>query len=565
MRIGDFSFDSSSQVYVSNVSSSSVRYRDGSEDYLAETFRQSADVTLFSPELRSKIKDWPSFYHLSPLRSTIFDCLGLQNRNLKVLELGAGCGAVTRWLGEHFSEVYAVEGSVERARLARQRCHDLDHVKVFSANFLDVEWDTPFDVVTLIGVLEYSSSYHPVHKGNPLQASLATLKHVRGLLKDGGMLVLAIENKFGMKYFSGAKEDHSGRYFDGIQGYPGHSGAVTFGFSELRRLLNEAGFGSIDVYLPFPDYKHATTMINGQVDSSQYYLHNWIETPFPESGGRREFLIFNEGLAIRELCKSNLLKELSNSFLILAYPGEGDESRQHVGLDARWIAKHYSFNRYPAFCKRITLGKDREGRLMVHAEIPFAKEAGGEDPEAPFRHTLSHDEYYPGDLLLFRVFEVICSKNFNARFSEFLREMNQFLLEHFSAGQEDGAGIPMLGGRALDITPWNIIVDGTTGRWSVIDNEWDSKFMIPADLVLWRTLYYLVSRFHSFFTPHLSGLSNDHFIAAALAQLYPAFNDQRYHMARELERAFQFFVTRGTLTAELRTIINSLFPAGMKK
>ena len=559
MRLEDFYFDPSSQVYVNNSQISSIGYRDGSEGYLADIFREAADVSLFSPELRAKIKDWPSLYHLSPLRFSILDCLGFHNRHVKVLELGAGCGAVTRWLGEHFTTVCTVEGSIERAKLARQRCRDLPHVKVFSANFLDVKLEKEFDIVTLIGVLEYSSLYDPVHRGNPFQSSLTTLKCVRDSLKESGVLVLAIENKFGIKYFSGAREDHSGRYFDSIQGYPNHSGAVTFGVSELTRLLHESGFGTLDFYLPFPDYKHATTIINAQVDPSPYYLHNWIETPFPDIEAKRQVLLFNEGLVVRELCKANLLKDLSNSFLILAYAGEKEGTCEQLGLDEKWIVKHYSLNRYPAFCKRTTLLGNRDGLLKIHAETPFGNATSRDNIRRVLSHVLCHDEYHPGNLLLFEVFEMLLSRNFRSRFSYFLLKVNQFILEHFSAGYKDAVGIPMLDGTSLDITPWNIIVEEDTGRWKMIDVEWNFNHVIPIDLVLWRNLYYLTYRYHSFFVRHLPDRNTDDFIAAEIRKLYPGFDRSRSLMGEKLEQALQFFVTHGMLTEELETIISSMF------
>ena len=64
---------------------------------------------------------------------------GSRTARRALLELGAGCGAVTRWLGEHFENVDTVEGSLARAQVARERCRDLDGVRVAAANFFDLE------------------------------------------------------------------------------------------------------------------------------------------------------------------------------------------------------------------------------------------------------------------------------------------------------------------------------------------------------------------------------------------------------------------------------------------
>jgi hypothetical protein len=281
MRLENFICDSSG-VYKAKEEGTPAGYIDGSEGYLFEVLGKSRDLGLFSPELKSVIRDWPSLYHLSPYRSTIFDCLDFNNKDAKVLELGAGCGAVTRWLGEHFKEVCAVEGGFNRAQVAHMRCRDLESVDMHVANFLDLELLNIFDMATLIGVLEYSHMYHPKLTDSPIRAALSTLEFVYGALKDKGALVLAIENKFGLKYFSGAKEDHSGRVFDSIQGYPRLDSAVTFSAAEIEDLLRKAGFSAVNFYLPFPDYKLASTIINGDDILAEnyflcFYMHILIE------------------------------------------------------------------------------------------------------------------------------------------------------------------------------------------------------------------------------------------------------------------------------------------------
>ena len=46
---------------------------------------------------------------------------------------------------------------------------------------------------------------------------------------------MAIENKLGLKYFAGCKEDHVGRMFEGIEGYKNTSGVETFSKRELEK------------------------------------------------------------------------------------------------------------------------------------------------------------------------------------------------------------------------------------------------------------------------------------------------------------------------------------------
>jgi hypothetical protein len=73
--------------------------------------------------------------------------------------------------------VRAIEGSTARATLARGRCRGLDSVHGYEANFSCLEIDDEFDVVTMIGVLEYSAVYYPA--GASISAENTALANLR--------------------------------------------------------------------------------------------------------------------------------------------------------------------------------------------------------------------------------------------------------------------------------------------------------------------------------------------------------------------------------------------------
>ena len=89
----------SSGVWIKD-SDASFDYSDGeeAESYVAQSIAQVRDRGSLSIELASKIRDWSSEYHLSPLRSNLLRALNLDSRG-PVLEIGAGCGAIPRDLG----------------------------------------------------------------------------------------------------------------------------------------------------------------------------------------------------------------------------------------------------------------------------------------------------------------------------------------------------------------------------------------------------------------------------------------------------------------------------------
>ena len=115
-------------------------YSDGMKDesHILDMVRAAQNLSSTSWELHEKTETWRERYHLSIHRGAIIRCLSF-DRNLRVLEIGAGAGAITRALGETISWVDAIEGSVDRARICASRCRDLPNVRVFAADINRIE------------------------------------------------------------------------------------------------------------------------------------------------------------------------------------------------------------------------------------------------------------------------------------------------------------------------------------------------------------------------------------------------------------------------------------------
>src|SRR3546814_4502158 len=123
-------------------------------------------------------------------------------RSMRVLEVGCGCGAITRHLAENFDHVVSVEGSIERAKLARLRTRDLDTVSIICGPFQEIEFVQKFDAIFCIGVFEYPAAF--IAGEDPYRAAL---DYFSKMLTDDGILIIAIENQFGLKYFG--SEEHT--------------------------------------------------------------------------------------------------------------------------------------------------------------------------------------------------------------------------------------------------------------------------------------------------------------------------------------------------------------------
>ena len=300
-------------VWVPQSGPQAFGYSDGAwvERYLENVFRTASDLSSASEELETHIKDWNTEYHLSRKRKDLL--AGLRHdRSAKVLEIGCGCGAITRFLGESYDSVVAVEGSYKRARLARLRTADLPGVEVVSSRYQDIGLEGSFDIVFCIGVLEYAPSY--VDAADPFAHALDSMKR---MLKPGGALVIAIENKFGLKYFANSREDHAGTFFEGIEGYPRTDDEFeTFGRKQLAERLGSY-WPDLQFYYPFPDYK-MPSMLLSEAALEAIDIGEMLASLHERDYAGTKPAFFDNRLAWREVARNGLVGEFSNSFLVVA-------------------------------------------------------------------------------------------------------------------------------------------------------------------------------------------------------------------------------------------------------
>lgn len=265
---------------------------------------------------------YPILYHLASERENILSWYPFI-KGSSILEVGAGCGGVTGALLGRGCDVTSNDISLRRSRINALRHSGALDLTIKVCNLLDLEFDETFDYVTCIGVMEYANLYCE-DTDNP---NLEFLKHLFGLLKPGGHLLLAIENKFGLKYWAGCREDHTGRYFDGLEGYPESSGSITFGKNTLTKLLNNAGFDEPFFHYPYPDYKLPNKIY------SQEYLPKYNQLASSPNYDQERMQLFNEKLALNELIEENQFEFFANSFFIDCIKADKEMNEKSTKLE----------------------------------------------------------------------------------------------------------------------------------------------------------------------------------------------------------------------------------------
>lgn len=201
------------------------------------------DLSSLSPELLERALQTRAWYHVTPFRSAIIRALDLPPQS-RILEVGCGGGALTRYLGERGFQVVALETSEELAECARVRCKDLLNVEVVTGFLESVVDDKRFDYVVCVDPVLVQNEY--------FDPGVQLLTLCKKMLKPTGTLILAVGNPL----FSPGGS-HMEPSSDQVRG----KGAS---LDHLRHSLQSAGFPSFESFLAFPHHAAPRMLVDAR-------------------------------------------------------------------------------------------------------------------------------------------------------------------------------------------------------------------------------------------------------------------------------------------------------------
>lgn len=457
-------------------------YCDGEiEDELLEIVRNHPESDF--PAIIEARASWPILYHLSPLRENIVSWMPL-HKDMKVLEVGSGCGAITGALAEKAGSVTCIDLSKKRSHINAYRHKDCDNVTIHVGNFKDIEPGLPcdFDYIFLIGVFEYALGYMGTQ--TPYEDFMAILKkHLKKTATDEGRLVIAIENKFGLKYWAGCREDHTGELFDGIEDYPAGGGVRTFTRKGLEKICVANGMTDYTFYYPYPDYKFMTTL----------YSDNRLPMAGELSNNLRNFdrprlLLFDEKNVFDTIIKEEEFPLYSNSYMLIT--GKGEETAY----------TKFSNDRADSFAIRTDILQDAYGHRWVE-KVPMQAEAKTHIQNIRRWYELLTERYEGGGLHI-----NACSETENGLRFAYIdgHTLEEVLDDCLDRGDMEGFAACLakfesyISYRSADssvVTDYDVVFSNIiikNNKWYLIDYEWTEEKEIDTRELLHRALYFYI-------------------------------------------------------------------------
>ncbi|WP_314826034.1 class I SAM-dependent methyltransferase [Selenomonas noxia] len=287
-----------------------LEYKDSIEERMLHILKDHADDLeeyLSTGEERFIIGD------MSRLRENLLSWYPFK-KNASCLEIGAGVGALTGFLASRMDSVTSIEMTESRANVIAARNEARDNVEIVLANLDDVEFDKSFDYVVVVGVMEYARRFIQAEN-----ASIRFMEKAKSFLKKDGVILLAIENRLGLRYFAGAGEEHTKRQFLGLDSYDTYDYVRTFSRSELEDILSRTGFSGWRFFYPFPDYGMPSEIHSDASLELLPYAHKYYNPTL------QRYRFFDETRLFRTLQNEGIAANFAHHFLVEIFHGAPSE------------------------------------------------------------------------------------------------------------------------------------------------------------------------------------------------------------------------------------------------
>lgn len=259
---------------------------------------------LESEERRKRIFDINEYWAyklFAEERQNIVDFFDI-NKNHCVLELNSEAGIITSKLAEKAKWVTSIEQDETYYRAAKLLNNTDGNITFENEDIRSfvLQCKEKYDFIFIINRL-----YEVINDD--------LLTNVCNLLSESGKLVIATDNKLGLKYWAGCQESLNGGFFTGLENYQLiNTNKKLYSKKEIANILKRKGIGNYRFYYPYPDYKFPVSVFSDK----RLPKHGELDNNIRDFEGER-YLLFDEKKVFDTIIEEELFPIYSNSYLVV--------------------------------------------------------------------------------------------------------------------------------------------------------------------------------------------------------------------------------------------------------
>jgi len=361
-------------------------------------------------QVKDKISNFEEFFRTTQIRENIINWYDFKN-NSSILEIGCDFGQVTKFFCRTDLSVESIEMDKEKYEYTKKILEKFKNINLFNKNLISYKEENnqkKFDYIIVTTSMDRLNEFVLENKKNV--AFNKFLDIAEGLLNYNGVILIAIDNKFSIRNFSGAT-------FNGTSSYSVLEGKIkntgVFSKKEIINILENSNFNKYKFYYPFPDYKLPSVIYTDEYLPNK----NSNKLKYLVYYNPKDTVVFNEIDVIKEIVKDEMLDYFSNSYFI-------EISKSDINF---CNTKFVSFNNF----------RKKENKLITKIYDQYATKQN--IFQEGKKHILNIEKYI--DILKVNNINIIDEVKDNMIYSKYqkLNNLNDILSDYILENNLDGA------------------------------------------------------------------------------------------------------------------------------
>lgn len=293
--------------------------------------------------------------------------------NATILQIGGSSKEITNYLCNICKKVTIIEFSKEKVNCIYSKEEEQKNLEIIVGNLENINLQEKFDYILMLGTLEYAN----IIMKNEKEPEYELINYCKDRISEDGTILIAVDNKIGVKYLAGGKSKHCEKVYDSIKNRF-HNGKL-FSKRELEELIEKVGIKNKRYFYPLPNYEVPNLIISQEalVKSTDSKLnYNCIY----EEGS---LVVQDEIKLLKQFINNNEFEEYTNSYLVELSNTEINRNMKYVSFNNMRKDKYSLILKMfdEAIEKTIKEDLAKEHILQIKENIKILKELGFEIAE----------------------------------------------------------------------------------------------------------------------------------------------------------------------------------------